>query len=192
MLLPPNLFLLIHMVWNPCHLNLIMVSLLLLKCQGPSYRRPDGKINISLLFRPSIIRGPWINTKIMLIRWFAALSRYYFSLLVWIFYLYYINHSIIHTKTNFYTSLFSSFITQLPLKFPVKLKELELLHLPQLLFTKIHQIQQKISPIHQIQIRVVDVVVFSHVVKNVVGITLRTHFGGNWKIAHSTKGKTRR
>ena len=97
MLLPPNLFLLIHMVWNPCHLNLIMVSLLLLKCQGPSYRRPDGKINISLLFRPSIIRGPWINTKIMLIRWFAALSRYYFSLLVWIFYLYYINHSIIHT-----------------------------------------------------------------------------------------------
>ena len=104
----------------------------------------------------------------------------------------YFNHSIIHTKTNFYTSLFSSFITQLPLKFPVKLKELELLHLPLLLFTKIHQIQQTISPIHQIQIRVVDVVVSSHVVKNVVGITLQTHFGGNWKIAHSTKGKTRR
>ena len=103
-----------------------------------------------------------------------------------------ITQSIIHTKTNFYTSLFSSFNTQLPLKFPVKLKELELPHLPLLLFTKIHQIQQKISPIHQIQIRVVDVVVSSHVVKNVVGITLRTHFGGNWKIPRSTKEKTRR
>ena len=122
----------------------------------------------------------------------SSLQILFFSFGVDFFYLCYFNHSIIHTKTNFYTSLFSSFNTQLPLKFPVKLKELELPHLPLLLFTKIHQIQQKISPIHQIQIRVVDVVVFSHVVKNVVGITLRTHFGGNWKIAHSTKGKTRR
>ena len=24
-----------------------------------SYRRPVGKMNISLLFRPSVIRGPW-------------------------------------------------------------------------------------------------------------------------------------
>ena len=25
-----------------------------------SYRRPIGKMNISMLFRPSVIRGPWI------------------------------------------------------------------------------------------------------------------------------------
>ena len=54
----------------------------------------------------------------MLIRWFAALSRYYFSLLVWIFYLYYINHSIIHTKTNFYTSLFFIFQYAAPTQVP--------------------------------------------------------------------------
>jgi hypothetical protein len=28
-----------------------------------SYRRPIGKMNISLLFCPSVIRGPWSNTK---------------------------------------------------------------------------------------------------------------------------------
>ena len=38
-----------------------MISSLLLKCQGlPSVRRPVGKVNISLLFRPSVIRGPWL------------------------------------------------------------------------------------------------------------------------------------
>ena len=28
---------------------------------GSSYRRPIGKIHISLLFRPSVIRGPWLS-----------------------------------------------------------------------------------------------------------------------------------
>ena len=27
-----------------------------------SYRRPVGKMNISLLFRPSVIRGPWLDS----------------------------------------------------------------------------------------------------------------------------------
>ena len=26
-----------------------------------SYKRPVGKMNISLLFRPSVIRGPWLS-----------------------------------------------------------------------------------------------------------------------------------
>ncbi len=33
-----------------------------------SYRRPVGKMNISLLFRPSVIRGPWIKKEGPIIR----------------------------------------------------------------------------------------------------------------------------
>lgn len=37
---------------------------------GSSYQRPIGKNNISLLFRPSVIRGPWI------IIWWLIISFY--------------------------------------------------------------------------------------------------------------------
>ena len=30
-----------------------------------SYRRPVGKMNISLLFRPSVIRGPWFDIELV-------------------------------------------------------------------------------------------------------------------------------
>ena len=36
--------------------------LITLKCQGNTYyQRPIGKINTSLLFRPSVISGPWLS-----------------------------------------------------------------------------------------------------------------------------------
>ena len=41
--LPPNFFLLILMIWNLCHLNLVMISSLLLKCQGHPTKWYFGK-----------------------------------------------------------------------------------------------------------------------------------------------------
>ena len=55
--LPPNFFLLILMIWNPCHQNLVVISSLLLKCQVILANDILEKI-ISFLFRPSVIRGP--------------------------------------------------------------------------------------------------------------------------------------
>ena len=34
---------------------------IIFKMPGSSYERPVGKINNSLLFRPSVIRGPWLH-----------------------------------------------------------------------------------------------------------------------------------
>ena len=36
-------------------------TFIIFEMPGSSYQRPDGKINISLIFRPSLIRGPCIN-----------------------------------------------------------------------------------------------------------------------------------
>ena len=41
--LPLNFFLLILMIWNPCHSNLVMISSLLLKCQGHPTKWYFGK-----------------------------------------------------------------------------------------------------------------------------------------------------
>ena len=40
------------MIWSPGHSNLVIILSLLLKCQ-----MSVGKINISLLFRPSVMKG---------------------------------------------------------------------------------------------------------------------------------------
>ena len=36
-------------------------TFIIFEMPGSYYQRPNGKINISLLFRPSVIRGPWIS-----------------------------------------------------------------------------------------------------------------------------------
>ena len=46
---------LILMIWSPCHSILVLISSLSLKCQGHPTKGPLTKI-----FRPSVIRGPWL------------------------------------------------------------------------------------------------------------------------------------
>ena len=41
--LAPNFFLLILMILNPCHLNFVMISLVVQKCQGKTTRDELGK-----------------------------------------------------------------------------------------------------------------------------------------------------
>jgi hypothetical protein len=45
-----------------------------------SYNKPDRKIYISLQFRPSVIRGPWVNTVRNLVFFFVFLGN---CLLTW-------------------------------------------------------------------------------------------------------------
>ena len=48
---------------------------------GSSYSRPIFKIHISLQFRPSVIRGPWIGTvQILGLGMWNRSNRLYFSL----------------------------------------------------------------------------------------------------------------
>ena len=42
--LPSNFFLLILMIWSPCHSNLVMISSLSLKCQGHPTKGPLANI----------------------------------------------------------------------------------------------------------------------------------------------------
>ena len=56
--LPPILLLLILMIWSPCHSN-SNDTFFTFEMLGSSYLMSFWKMNISLLFRPSVIRGPW-------------------------------------------------------------------------------------------------------------------------------------
>ena len=84
MSLPLNFFLLIFMIWNPCHLNLVMISSILLKYQGhPSqwYFRKSHFVAIpSICNQRSLTRQTQILVHMVKLK---CIFGFYGSILLW-------------------------------------------------------------------------------------------------------------